>query len=353
MKTLNLGEIKEGNIVLTGGHAATTAMAVLESINKSERLKKLNIFWIGSKIAKEGSLDLSLEAKILPKIGVEFIDINAGKLQTKFTKYTIPSLLKFPIGFVQAFFILLKLKPLLTLSFGGYASFPVVFWAWIFRIPTILHEQTVAAGRASLASIPFVSKITLARKESLQFFPVKKSVVIGNPIRQAILKVKTKTKIGDPPTLLIMGGSRGSEFINELVGSFSKKFVKKYKIFHLAGGRKNVEPHEMAKIYRQADIILSRSGANTVSEILIVKRPTILIPLPRTFMNEQGKNAKYAKDFGIAKVITEIKATPQRIEMEIEEMRTNWQKIVNVVKRKISPDLGATEKLVDLLESYL
>lgn len=344
---------KKDNIVLTGGHAATTAMAVVELIKKSERLKNFNIFWIGSQMAIEGKSVRSLESLILPKMGVDFISIKAGKLQTKFTIYTITSILKIPIGFFQTFFVLLKLKPRLLLSFGGYASFPVVFWAWVFKIPTILHEQTVVAGRTSLASIPFVKKISLARSESLQYFPRQKSVVIGNPIRKSILKVKTKTQIGNPPILLIMGGSRGSEFINGLVNSFSKEFVKKHKIIHLAGGVKNVKPQDMAKIYSQSDIILSRSGANTVSEILFVKRPAILIPLPRTFMKEQEKNAKYAQDFGIAKTMSEIEATPKKVELEVEKMKTNWQKIVKEVKNRPSPDLGATEKLVGLLESYL
>lgn len=346
--------MKQNNkIVLTGGHAATTAMAVIESIRGDGQLKNLDIVWIGSSIAREGSNERTLESKIMPLLGVKTYSISAGKIQTKFTKYTLISLLKIPIGFVQSFFLLMSLKPKLVLSFGGYASFPVVVWAWVFRIPVVLHEQTVAAGRATLASALFATKITLARTESLKYFPKNKTVVIGNPIRKSILSVKPKNRPDSPPTLLVMGGSRGSEFINELVSLLTKNFLKNYKLIHLGGNKTNVDPDKMAQIYNQADIILSRSGANTVSEIIYIKRPSILIPLPRTFMDEQVKNADYAKEFGIAIVLSENEAIPERVEMEIEKIRKNWQKIVDGVVDKKSPDLNASEKLVDILKVYI
>ena len=139
-------------ILLTGGHAATTGIAVVEEIRRRESLKGAEIYWIGSLTAIEGSKFSTIESRTFPRIGVNFIPIIAGKIQTKFTRHTIPSLLKIPVGFIQAFWLMLKIKPKVTLSFGGYSSFPVIFWSWIFRIPVILHEQTVVAGRASISS---------------------------------------------------------------------------------------------------------------------------------------------------------------------------------------------------------
>jgi len=204
-------------ILLTGGHAATTGIAVIEEIRKTEKLKDSKIYWLGAQTAMEGSKISTLESRVFPRIGVQFIPIIAGKIQTKFTRHTIPSILKIPVGFIQAFWYLVKIRPNVVLSFGGYSSFPVVFWSWVFRIPVILHEQTVAAGRASISSSPFATKIALARSESLSYFPKNKSVITGNPLMSNVLKVKPRKYLGNPPTILIIGGSRGSNFINDLI----------------------------------------------------------------------------------------------------------------------------------------
>ena len=137
------------------------------------------------------------------------------------------------------------------------------------------------------------------------------------------------------------------------MGQFSQDFLSKFNVIHLGGGNKNVNPGKMAEIYNEADIIISRSGANSVSEILYVKRPAILIPLPRTFMNEQGKNADYAKEFGIAKVLTESEATPKRVEIVIGEIKNNWSEIIGRVKNKKSPDINASTKLASILANYI
>ncbi len=359
--------MRKNNILLTGGHAATTAIATIEAIRKNEKLKDFQIVWIGSKLAREGSKVQTLESKILPSMGVSTYSINAGKIQTKFTVYTIISLLKIPVGFIESFFLLNKIKPRIVLSFGGYASFPVVFWSWVFRIPIILHEQTVAAGRATLASTFFATKITLARAESLNLFPREKTEVVGNPIRESILRINPKEKIGNPPVILVMGGSRGSNFINELIHEIKNELLKKFNIIHITGEEEyklfneekgykvisSASPSEMSEWYKAADIIISRSGANSVSEIIYIKRPAILIPLPKTFMNEQFKNAKYAEELGIAKVLTEVESTPKRVVEEVNEIYKNWDLIVKSVKDKKSSDINASAKLVEILTDYI
>ena len=355
------------NILLTGGHGATTGIAVIQALRK--RLPLATISWIGTNTVISGSKATSLEYKIYPSMGVKYYSINAGKLQTKFTRHTISQLLLIPVGFVQAFFLLLKIRPRVILSFGGYSSFPVVFFAWCFRIPIVLHEQTVVAGRASALSAFFVNKIALSRIESLKYFPKEKCVVTGNPITSEVVAVKPKMSLGKIKTLLVIGGSRGSEFINEIVFKIRDSLTTKYKVIHVTGERdyakyssysnsnyrvlEFVNPSEMAKVYSESDIIISRAGANSVAEIISIKRPAILIPLPRTFLNEQVKNAEYASTFGVAKVILESECTEERLKLEIDSLFNNWQKKVNDVSNKISPDAMASEKLTNLVIEYL
>jgi UDP-N-acetylglucosamine--N-acetylmuramyl-(pentapeptide) pyrophosphoryl-undecaprenol N-acetylglucosamine transferase len=363
-------------ILLTGGHAATTGIAVVEEIRKTEKLKDSEIFWIGSKTAIEGSKISTIESQTFPKIGVKFVPIMAGKIQTKFTSHTIPSILKIPVGFIQSFWQLLKIRPNVVLSFGGYSSFPVVFWSWVFRIPVILHEQTVAAGRASISSAFFATKIALARPESQKYFPESKSVITGNPLMTNVVNVKHKEAPSKFPTILILGGSRGSNFINELIMDMARSLLSEFTLIHVTGRadfekveefkeslnpelKKNyltylsVNPLEMGGYYSRADIIISRSGANSVSEIIYVRRPAILIPLPRTFMNEQVKNAKYAEGFGFSSVFLESESTPDAITKEINRLMSDWQKKVGKIPMKISPDVDASKKVVSLLQEFI
>lgn len=356
-----------GNILLTGGHGATTGIAIIETIKKNK--PDANIYWIGSATAVSGSRATTLEHKIYPSMGVKYYSINAGKLQTKFTRYTLPLLLLIPVGFIQAFFLVHRIRPHVILSFGGYSSFPVVLSGWILGIPIIVHEQTIVAGRASVMSAFFADKVALSREESLQYFPKDKCVVTGNPMRSEILSIKPKYKLGASRTILVMGGSRGSEFINEELYKILPKLISKYNVIHITGERDYekysrltlnnyrvlafVNPKDMVEIYNVSDIIISRSGANSISEILSIKRPSLLIPLPRTFMNEQYKNAKFAEDFGIAKVMVESDVDSKNLMAAIKSLFLDWQTIVSRVIKKPVPDILASNKVFDLISKYI
>lgn len=362
----NLNE--EIKIVFTGGHAATSGLAVINRLREVYGTQNLDLSWIGSKKAIEGSGVSTLEYKIFPSYGVKFFALTAGKIQTKLTRYTLISILKIPVGFIQSFFLLLKIRPRVIMSFGGYASFPVVFWGWILRIPVILHEQTIAAGRASIASAFFSTKIAISRLESEKYFPKNKVVFTGNPINDQISSIPKKSTIGKPPTILITGGSRGSEFINEEIVKSLPILLKKYKLIHVTGdshfekikhlATKNyeiyssVDPSTMAQLYNKSDIVIARSGANTVSELIAINRPSILIPLPRTFMDEQVKNAQYAKSLGIAKVLTEEQVNPDSLEKNLSDLVANWKVVTKGESSKKSPDIDAAKKIVELLSVY-
>lgn len=364
----------KNNLVLTGGHAATTAVAVIEEIKLQKKDWKL--YWIGVKNAIEGKKIVTLESEVLPRLGVRFLSLTTGRLQRKFTFWTIPSILKMPIGFIQSFYYLLKIKPKAVLSFGGFASFPVVINAKILGIPVILHEQTSVAGRANLVCAKFASKVTLARKESQKYFGSTKCIITGNPVMKAICKISSQRKPSHDGAIFITGGSRGSQSINDVVEKILKILLSKYKVIHQTGGldylkfseikqklpdalRRNYEvfvrvnPLEIGKIYEKSMIIVSRAGANTVSEIMIIKKPAILIPLPISFMDEQTKNAEIARDWGIAKIIKQDKLNPSALMKAINETFNNMNIIFDKVKLKKSPDTGAATRLVSLLTKYM
>ncbi|MFC1710480.1 glycosyltransferase [Patescibacteria group bacterium] len=368
---------KVNKILLTGGHAATTALATVEELIRRNSKKKdsWDIVWVGVNEAFEGKDIKTLESEALPKMGVKDYAIKTGRLQRKFTRYTIPSLAKVPLGITQAIKIIKKEKPNVVLSFGGFASFPIVLAAYSFRIPIIIHEQTCGAGRANVYASKFAKKIALARKSSLSFFDSKKCKVVGNPVLTQITEIEAVKEKRDPLTIYIAGGSRGSISLNEIVGKIIKNLVNDYIVIHHIGslwvkeaenirarlGRKNncydtferIAPMQIDGIYNRADIIVSRAGANTVSEIMIVKRPSLLIPLPISASHDQKANAQLAKEYGISKVLVQDDLTPEKLLKEIKLIDKNWNKIVSKVARKKSSDIHASQKLVNLVEEVL
>jgi UDP-N-acetylglucosamine--N-acetylmuramyl-(pentapeptide) pyrophosphoryl-undecaprenol N-acetylglucosamine transferase len=366
--------MKKTEIVLTGGHAGTTALAVVKEIKR--RHPSWKICWIGAKTAIEGKSIPTLESRVFPLEGVEFKPIFTGRLQRKFTFWTIPSLLKIPFGFVHALTLLTAIRPKVILSFGGYAAFPVVVTGALLGVPVIIHEQTVAVGRANKYSAPFAKKIALARAESLNFFPKDKCVVVGNPILPEIEKILPKSEISDPPQILITGGSRGSTTINSLIAEILDSLLLKYKLIHhtgeidfpkfekrrsqLAGAAKegyevysHIPAKDMPRILEKADILVARAGANTVSEAVAAKKPSILIPLPFSYLDEQTKNADFAQKFGVARVLSQESLTGQKLLKEIDETVESWQATISYVKTKLSPDIGASGRLVSIIEEYI
>lgn len=364
----------KNKLVLTGGHAATTAVAVVEEIRK--RNFGWKIYWIGAKNAIEGKKIVTLESEVLPRLGVTFLALTTGRLQRRFTLYTIPSFLKIPVGFVQSFYYLLKIKPQAVLSFGGFASFPVVIGAKILGIPVIIHEQTSAAGRANLAAKKFATKIALARVESKKYFKDSEYVITGNPVMKEVRDIRIKINSKEIPVVYITGGSRGSQSINDAVEQILKVLLSKYKVIHQTGGldylkfseikqklpqalRNNYEvfvrvnPLDVFKIYSKASVIVSRAGANTVSELMIIGRPAVLIPLPISYLDEQTENAKIASKWGIAKIISQSQLTPKKLLAAIESQIFQTSEISQKIKGKKSPDFDASRKLVNLISVYM
>ncbi len=365
-------ESKIDKIVLTGGHGATAAYALVQEIQKEN--KSWDLYWIGTKLAIEGKTVETLESSILPQLGVHFINISAGRLQRKFTLHTIPSFLKIPLGFFQAFFHIFKLKPNVVFSFGGFASYPVSLAARFCGVPVLLHEQTNSAGRASLASAPLAKTVCISREESLKYFPKSKVILTGNPVNREMFDLKTNESI--EKTIFVTGGSRGSQNINLVLEEILPNILKKYTLFHQTGDldfekftnlraalptdlrnkyfvSSVLSPKEMVDVYKRSNLVVARAGANTVSEIVAAKKPCILIPLPISFMDEQTLNAKWVENFGLAKIINQKDLNSVLLLREIESQLKMIPDINKKVSKKTSPDFGASRRIIKVIEDSI
>lgn len=364
------------SILFTGGHAATVAAATIAHF--LERYpSKYDIYWLGAYSAVEAKKVAGIEEQVLPTMGVIMLKIHAGRLQRKFSRHTLLSFLRVPVGILESLILLLKIRPKIIVSLGGYVGFAVSLAAWLLGIKVILHEQTMAVGLANKVSSKFAAKVAIARRESAMFFPESKIVLTGNPIIPQIIKVKPKSKIGNPATIFITGGSRGSVIINNTVEHCLPELLEKYHVIHQTGqldiehflkfrdqlseNLKSkyevypvINPLEIAKFYQKCDLYIGRAGANTVAELLITRRPAILIPIPWSRFDEQAKNAQVAKDSGIATIIKQEDLNKDSLLAAVKLSVYNWTQIVS----KMSPpkdilDEQAAKNLVDLIAQFI
>ena len=347
-------------IVVIGGHL-TPALAVIE------QLRDHDILYIGRKYALEGDKALSLEYRTMVSMNIKFQSITTGRLQRKFTLMTIPSLLKLPVGFIQSLFILRKFKPDRVVGFGGYVEIPVVFSAFFLRIPIVLHEQTLGAGLANKICSFLAKRICISWESSAKKFSRKKIVLTGNPIRKEIIQASSsKSEINEIPIIYITGGSLGSHSINVLVEKSLDELLKNFRIIHQTGDarqygdferleevRKGLEnkgnyllkkflnAKETAQVLQSADLVVSRAGMNTVTELLYLNKPCFLIPLP--LGREQKLNALFVKNAGLAEIANQDDLSPTIFTGIIESMIKNIDKykvkeslIIEDAKRRIA-----------------
>lgn len=291
--------------VITGSHFSP-AYAV---IRKSD----WKVTVIGRKYALSGNDKESFEYKLCKEKKIPFIVLDVPRFLRVSPIKSLVSLISIFKSVIKAREILERVNPDVVLSFGGYTAVPVVIAAWLNRKPVIIHEQTLGAGLANRISSFFATKVFISFSSSRKYFPKRKTLLTGNPIREEILSPKKNPALvkTEKPIIYVTGGSTGSMAINDLVrkiiGSLTDYFIIHQQGLSESGvitDSKNYmskpffTPSEVAWIMNNASLIISRSGINTVSEVLYLNLPSIFIPLPYGQKNEQLKNARYAQKHG-------------------------------------------------------
>ncbi|MGI8419482.1 MAG: UDP-N-acetylglucosamine--N-acetylmuramyl-(pentapeptide) pyrophosphoryl-undecaprenol N-acetylglucosamine transferase [Candidatus Levyibacteriota bacterium] len=332
-------------IAVGGGGHFSPALAVIK-----EMPKDWDVLLVGRKHAFEGDQALSLEYQTAQRLHLAFEALTTGRLQRKFSGRSLLSILKIPAGFAQANMILLRYKPDVVLSFGGYVAVPVVVAAATQRIPVVIHEQTLHAGLANKISAKFATKICLSWPESARYFPKEKIVFTGNPLRKEFLvpaKVPSQKQANSDKLLYITGGSGGAHGINVLIAGCLEKLLEKYTIIHQTGDSKRysdfdhlkdrrsqlpehlqkkyvlkkfIDSEDVIHVLSQADLVIARSGINTVTELLYLGKPSLFIPLPYGQQNEQAANAAFVKKNGLAEIVNQSTASSERLLETINNM---------------------------------
>ena len=330
-------------IFITGGHY-TPAKAVID-----ELLDEYEIFYLGRKYAMEDDDALAFEYLDLRNLSnLSYLELTTGRLQRKFfikPLQSIKAFLKIFVGFGQSFYWLLKFRPNLVLSFGGYLALPVVIIAWFLGIPILTHEQTLVSGLAN----KIISKFA-------------KKTLFGNPIRKEILDLKPVKTSG----IFVTGGNQGSHVINLAV----KKILNKYQVIHQTGDSKNndyedlvkinkntykfLNAHDMAKALNEATLVISRAGANITTELAFLGKPAILIPIPWSSGNEQYLNAKKLVDAGTAEILEQKDLTGENLLKLISQMFASlekYQENASKARKLVIPN--AAEKIAKVISQEL
>ncbi len=350
-------------IVLTGGG---TAGHVNPNIALLPTLQEIGYapYYIGS--------HNGIEKHLIGEYNIPYFSIATGKLRRYLDRKNFSDIFRVIRGINEAKSLLKKISPDIIFSKGGYVSVPVVIAANRLHIPVIIHESDSTPGLANRISFTFSTKICASFPETITLLPEEKAVLTGTPIREEITHGSRKNGLSycgfteNKPVLTIMGGSIGSAYINELIRNSLDKFLKHYNIIHLCGkgnldsSLSKIEGYaqfeyvskNLGDILAATDLIISRAGANALFEILALKKPNILIPLPANqSRGDQILNAKSFEESGYSQVINQEDLDYTYLVKVIEYVLDNKSKYISKMEK--SKQANSIERITGLIETVV
>jgi UDP-N-acetylglucosamine--N-acetylmuramyl-(pentapeptide) pyrophosphoryl-undecaprenol N-acetylglucosamine transferase len=321
-------------IAFTGGGTAGHVFPALAVAERLAGSRAGRVVWIGSLSG--------IERQILARMPIRYYGIPAGKLRRYFSWRNFIDLFNILAGILASLAVLIREKPALLFSKGGFVSVPPVLAASLLRIPVFTHESDVNPGLATRINARFAEKILVSFRESVELLsrprrwlrlPGPGRVVwTGNPVRSELLAGDRETGrrlVGCPADrrlLLVLGGSLGSSRINRLVAEVLEPLTRACFVVHQMGdrefraaGRPGYHPapffrEELPHLLRAADLVVSRAGANILWELAALGLPSLLIPLSlEASRGDQIENAEVFSRAGAAEVLPEEEATGEKL----------------------------------------
>lgn len=348
-------------IVLTGGGSAghvTPNLALIPVL----QAQGWTIDYIGS--------EHGVERAMIEAIHIPYHPIKTGKLRRYFSWQNLLDPFYVLIGVFQAFCLILRLKPQLIFSKGGFVALPVVIGGWLTRTPIVAHESDFSIGLANRLSFPFVDKICVTFEAGRHAFKNQSKVMVtGTPIRDALFagsREKGLRRCGfkaDTLCLLVMGGGQGAQAINSCIRQSLDELTPMVQVIHLCGQGKSdptlghrpgyfqieYADEELPDLLAASDLVISRAGANSLYELLALAKPHILIPLPRqSSRGDQIQNARYFEKLGISQVIEEEQLTTDCLLAAIRTVYANREEILRQIS--VLNIQSATPNIISIFE---
>ena len=370
-------------LLLTGGGTGGHLFPLLAVVRQAKKIAQeknidLEVFFVGPR---------TIHQEKLAEEGVKIKNISAGKWRRYGKQQGVGEylnnfldLFRFIGGFMASLWYLLIIMPDIVFSKGGYGSLPASFVSWLYWIPLFIHESDAVPGLANLLEGKLARKIFLGFSEASQYFPSKKVVVTGNPIREFFVQIGQREKLIEEKatrTILVIGGSQGSQAINQIILEILPALVENYQVIHQCGENNFREVNELVKevkltnpdhyrlfsfldedqlkqYFSQADLIISRAGAGSIAEIAAAGKVSILIPLINSANEHQSKNANILAQADAALVLDQTNLTPhlflEKIHYLLDHLERCEEMIKNVRKfvypdaaRKIAEEIMKTK----------
>ena len=361
----------------TGGHI-NPGIAIANKIKEKE--PDSEIIFIGT--------ERGIENDLVPRAGYKLKTVDAYGISKKISVKTIKNNIKTIKGFSQAKKIIKEFRPDLVIGTGGYICGGAISSAYKLGIPTVIHESNAYPGKATKFLNKKLTKILLGFKDAEKFFDDKsKLVVTGNPtkVKEEKISEEEKRKILQElgltttlPTILVFGGSQGAKAINDaMIPLIKEKKNDKYQIIWSVGPKQydiikeeflkddididkikntKIVPYiyNMSEIMNSIDVIVSRSGAMTITEISLVGKPAIFIPLPSMSANRQVDNAKVLEKLGAAKIILNEEVNSKNLSNTIDKLLQNPEELKQMGKRaKQIATYNVEEKIYDEIKKVV
>lgn len=347
-------------IVLTGGGTAghvTPNIALLPYLQKE-----------GFEISYIGSYD-GIEKKLISDFTIPYYGIATGKFRRYLDIKNLTDPFRVIKGFGEARSCLKKIKPDVVFSKGGFVSVPVVWAAASLHIPCIIHESDMTPGLANKLCIPAACKVCCNFPETLAMLPKKKAVLTGSPIRDELSKGDKHAALTmcgfskAKPVIMVIGGSLGAASINKAVREALPRLLEDFQIIHICGKDKiDISIHsdsyvqyeyvkaELKDLFALADIVISRAGANSICELLALKKPNLLIPLSAgSSRGDQILNARSFEAQGFSMVIDDKDLTADLLIEKITELYFTRQTYLDAMSR--SNQLNSISTIIQLITS--
>ncbi len=350
------------HIVLTGGG---TAGHVTPNIALLPRLKEE-----GYRISYIGSLD-GIEKQLISELGIPYYGISSGKFRRYLSVKNLSDPFKVIKGISEAKKLLKDLDPDIIFSKGGFVAVPVVRAAKSLKIPVIIHESDMTPGLANKLCIPSAAAVCCNFPETASYLPAEKAVVTGTAIRAELMQgdaefARNYCGFTDrKPVIMVMGGSLGSVVLNDAIRGSLEELLTRFNIIHLCGKDKldptlNDVPgyrqyeyvkKELTHMFALADILISRAGANAISEICALSKPNLLIPLSaKASRGDQVLNARSFAKQGFSMVLEEEELTPESFTDAVSLLYTNRQQYIDAMNA--SPNTDAVSIILSLIHRF-
>lgn len=287
--------------ILFAGGGTMGSVSPLLAIHSE--LKKQGVaveaLWLGTRDGPERA--------VIEKQGIAFAAMAAAKFRRYVDWRTVVLPLTVPWSVLVARGMLRRFRPDVVLSAGSFVAVPVVVAAWTLGIPTLLHQQDIVPSLTNRLLSPFATAITVTFPDSRAVFPTCKTMLTGNPVRPDLSLAEHATAYRrfhfapDVPTLLVLGGGTGAAALNRLVWDALSELLQFCQVIHLTGiGKMAVVPEhpryrafefvdeDMAYAYTIADLVVSRAGMGALSELAVLGKPAIIVPIPGSHQEQNA-----------------------------------------------------------------